>query len=458
VAPEILARPTYLALVRLFDVFQPAESCSVESMEACGEYGSHELEAINAFLDQVTETSVMRRAFRHVSESLPLVLKRPWKEVLFRLWFQRRGQGPCVFEHVFLGNLSEDMSGQPIAGGFHNWLKFYLEEVRGTAHYLGYIYNCPADGLNNSRFVSGKFVWEFAGLRLVKSQGGFFVGTSPEWQLASGTVAYFETATPECAEKHGWVPWPGAYSNGYTKDVTHDRDRYRHVVCRGPHEASDTGEYFVADGDDLTSVYATFLGSAALDDDADTSELDRVCTSVELAARLPTWLVTDGIALREDSRLCEESVRFCVTRGCRSIREALKELRSIFDFSLEEAVAAAKADGYPAIRKLVTDTTKVAPLLVHAAAGGSLSQALPGLLKELKAQGRRGARIHQPVRLLLTGRADGARVVDIVQLLELAVLEGADGVGARLPDRITLVRELFVASVPIGVDELTFVS
>ena len=27
------------------------------------------------------------------------------------------------------GNLTEDISGQPVAGGFHSWLKFYLEEV-----------------------------------------------------------------------------------------------------------------------------------------------------------------------------------------------------------------------------------------------------------------------------------------------------------------------------------------
>ena len=27
------------------------------------------------------------------------------------------------------GNLTEDISGQPVAGGFHSWLKFYLEEA-----------------------------------------------------------------------------------------------------------------------------------------------------------------------------------------------------------------------------------------------------------------------------------------------------------------------------------------
>ena len=36
-----------------------------------------------------------------------------------------------------------------------------------------------------------------------------------------------------------------------------------------------------------------------------------------------------------------------------------------------------------------------------------------------------GPRLHQPIRLLLTGRADGCPVPDLVQLLELAQTEGA---------------------------------
>ena len=36
----------------------------------------------------------------------------------------------------------------------------------------------------------------------------------------------------------------------------------------------------------------------------------------------------------------------------------------------------------------------------------------------------RGPRLHQPIRLLLTGRADGAPISDLVQLLEMAQWEG----------------------------------
>ncbi|CAJ1399163.1 unnamed protein product [Effrenium voratum] len=439
VAPEILARPTFLTLVRIFDVFQPIEA----SESSGGPYSPEEFQAIDDFLEQVTRTAVMRRAFKHITKSLPILLTRPWKEVLFKLWFQRRDGKPCVFEHVFLGNLTEDISGQPVAGGFHCWLKFYLEEVRGTARYLGYIYNNAQAGLVNSRFVSGKFVWDYAGHKLVKDQGGFFIGTSPEWQLATGTVAYFETSTAKLARQNDWIPWTGAYDEGYTKETTLDGERYRHVLCRTGHSSADD---LVEDSGSLVTSYAIYLGPAIQKETGP----DQICSSAELAQELPRWLVEDGITLREDSTLSKECVRFCIARGCRSVQEALASVREALVFDLEDAVSAAKAEGYPRIRALVQDTLEVVPVLLHFSR--CLGASLPALLAELRAQGRRGPRLHQPIRLLLTGRADGCPVPDLVQLLELAQTEGGDDAGVRLHDRIELIREMF-ATPPVSHEE-----
>eukprot|EP00929_Paragymnodinium_shiwhaense_P095013 TRINITY_DN55959_c0_g3_i1.p1 TRINITY_DN55959_c0_g3~~TRINITY_DN55959_c0_g3_i1.p1 ORF type:complete len:845 (+),score=184.47 TRINITY_DN55959_c0_g3_i1:67-2535(+) len=456
VAAEILARPTYLALIRLFDILRPAEGCDLSypvlDLDASCYYHGYtiaEAEAIDSFLDQVMRTAVMLRAKQHVMDTLAFDMTMSWKEVLLKVWFERRGGQPCVFEHVFLGNLAEDLSGQPIAGGLHCWLKFYLEEVRGTATYLGYIYNCPQAGLSNSRFVSGKFVWNHLGQVLVKDQGGFFIGVSPEWQLASGTVSYFETITPESAQDHGWETWPGARGIGYTKDVTYDQVRYRKVVCHSG-GVVDTEQSFRAGDGCLASTYAMFLG-AAFEDNTDTSELDRLCGISELAASLPNWLVTDGFARQEDSQLSEACTRFCVERGCRTLREALQAVKDVFAFTLEDAVAASEAEGYPAIRKLVHDTRDVSPLLMEAAdrmalGGPALSEQLPLLLDGLRQQGRRGPRLHQPLRLLLTGHADGAPVADIMMLLELAEKEGGDEAAPLLTDRLALVKKLFPQS------------
>lgn len=66
-----------------------------------------------------------------------------------------------------------------VVGGLHNWIKFYLEERRGAAKYLGHRYPGrleEKEGLENPRFVSGRFTWDFEGRHLVKDVGGFFVG------------------------------------------------------------------------------------------------------------------------------------------------------------------------------------------------------------------------------------------------------------------------------------------
>jgi len=477
VAPEVLARNTNLALVRLFDVFQPSDPTRATPKAEGEGYNEREQGAIDMFLEEVVRTPVMRCAFRHVAmlvgEDLSESdLNESWKDRLMKIWFRRHAGRPCVFEHVFLGNQCQDSSGQPIAGGLHCWLKFYLEEVRGTANYLGYVYNVnPEDGLRDHRFISGKFVWDFEGCRLVKDQGGFFVGTSPEWQLACGTIAFFETANPELAQRSGWEPWPGARGVGYTKDALHDGFRYRHIVCCDIVGKGDQAELV------LCTAFANFLGAArAPEADADTQELDRVQSAMDIARKLPTWLVTEGIALVEDSQLCKACVEFCGARGCRSLSEALKEVRGAFVFQLEDAVAAANAEGFPRIRALVEDTREVAQLLLDAidagvaiaaevaiagaAAGAAsapaavqgLSSVLPGLLKELKRRGRRGPRLHQPLRLLLTGRAEGAPVTDIFALLELAQTEGGDEVGVLFHTRIALVRELFPRQEPFHSD------
>ena len=45
--------------------------------------------------------------------------------------FTQFGSSESWFGFTSQGNLTEDISGQPVAGGFHSWLKFYLEEAWG---------------------------------------------------------------------------------------------------------------------------------------------------------------------------------------------------------------------------------------------------------------------------------------------------------------------------------------
>ena len=53
-------------------------------------------------------------------------------------------------------------------GGLHNWVKFYLEERRGAARYMGPRYKGSGkhDAALNPYFVSGRFTWDLNGKHL----------------------------------------------------------------------------------------------------------------------------------------------------------------------------------------------------------------------------------------------------------------------------------------------------
>ena len=67
VAPEVLAKPTLLCLVKLFDVFQ--------HMDHQATFTQAEDDAIDEFIKIVARTAVMRRAFRYAVDVLGLDLE-----------------------------------------------------------------------------------------------------------------------------------------------------------------------------------------------------------------------------------------------------------------------------------------------------------------------------------------------------------------------------------------------
>merc|ERR1712008_66008 len=176
----------------------------------------------------------------------------------------------------------------------------------------------------------------------------------------------------------------------------------------------------------------------------DSVNRDDVLSQSDMAAHLPAVLAAEGIALKEDSDLCEECVRFCVKRGCTTIREALREVREALSFVLESAARGAAAN--TKLQKLMTDSREVAELLLESShAEVPRSADLPILFERLRDQGRSGARVHRPLRLLLTGRANGACVADILRLIELAEVEGGDECGPSLQQRLSIVKQMFIA-------------
>jgi len=167
---------------------------------------------VDAFLDAVFATEPMGLAVDHVRREVePAITDADLRDRVRRMWFEPytnrfSGEDPfCVgFEHVFVG---EDETGPAGAGtcddavgGYHSWVKYYLDQRAGRAAYLGndYSQSLADQGVADPGEASVIMTWRppvadgDAGYELLKRPGGFFVGTRPECDIALGTVALLE--------------------------------------------------------------------------------------------------------------------------------------------------------------------------------------------------------------------------------------------------------------------------
>lgn len=206
---EKLREPTFRTFFALLDNYEPRVGKR--------ETSSAEEEAeIEAFLDAAFASAPMRRALQYLRDDLQMVddwdeARRDVRAMWFDFYTNHFGGHPdpfvSGFEHVFVGEATFDPDAPNIVGdigGYHNWLKFYWDEQAGRVNYLGYNYGSPAvgdAGSANPQIATIRMTWEIherdngrtTRYRVAKRpRGGFFVGLSPECELALGTVACYE--------------------------------------------------------------------------------------------------------------------------------------------------------------------------------------------------------------------------------------------------------------------------
>lgn len=113
-----------------------------------------------------------------------------FKKLLNRIWFdlyyRERGGRPdsSGFEHVFVGEIRDEK-----VSGFHNWIRFYMEERKGNVDYKGYIKprsrnNARTNGDDN--ILTLQFTWN----GYEKFVGTNFIGVSPEFEMALYTMCF----------------------------------------------------------------------------------------------------------------------------------------------------------------------------------------------------------------------------------------------------------------------------
>ena len=177
------------------------------------EYSEQELAEIERFLEIALRSTSMEIAYAYVRDKLQLQSTRAAFDTrVHDIWFaiytnyyRGRSTKYCSgFEHVFVGEGKYDTRGGPgqtkgEVTGYHFWSKFYLDEKYGRVNYMGYKYDLGGAGPENPTVATLQMVWNYIDAQgnftaeLFKPKGGFFIGISPEAQLAMATVAYFES-------------------------------------------------------------------------------------------------------------------------------------------------------------------------------------------------------------------------------------------------------------------------
>jgi len=225
------------------------------------EYSQEEMSEIDEFIETIRPTRVWQTTVNYIEHELNYNISGNLHETIFNVWCklytnwynQNRIDNCSGFEHVFVGE--GKLESKFVIDGYHNWIKFLLDEKTGRVNYLGYNYgiNNGVDyditGPTNPNVVTLQMVWDLLDLNgnkvatLFKPKGGFFVGTSPECDLAMGTIAYFESKS-------------GLFTNN-RKEVDLLDFKYDLVLYRNTNQDNTLGDF-------LRSFYPEFKGEATI--------------------------------------------------------------------------------------------------------------------------------------------------------------------------------------------------
>jgi poly(U)-specific endoribonuclease len=163
---------------------------------------------VDAFLDAIWETEPMRLARTHIRTELhPEMTEEELRDKVRDMWFEpytnrfSQVEPFCVgFEHVFVGEAGQPGNCKDSVGGYHSWVKYYLDQKAGKTSYLGHDYRDEVadEGVAENSVATVVMTWKpdvdegGPGVELLKRPGGFFVGTRPECEIALGTIGLFE--------------------------------------------------------------------------------------------------------------------------------------------------------------------------------------------------------------------------------------------------------------------------
>lgn len=282
-------RTTYVSFINLLDNY------AIRSVDP--EFTSEEEAAEQQkFLSLIIQTKPMQIAREYINQEFGENLSPgQFLQKLYRLWFELytnyyKGKSTYYcsgFEHIFVGegkfNLQAGNKRENLGkiSGYHSWVKFYLDEKNQRVNYLGYKYDLKGeDGSANPNVVTLQQVQNVTNMRgeviaqLFKQKGGFFVGPSPECEMAIATVAYYESVYGKIQDR---------------RRVTINRATYDLVIFRNINPNGTRGEF-------IRSFFPVFLGLEELDG-REKPQIDEPETTPPVVSPIEVNLKNDGVVV-----------------------------------------------------------------------------------------------------------------------------------------------------------------
>lgn len=185
------SKPTVAAFLALLDNYNMAigssETVTVTEQAEMDQFYSH-----------IRSTAIFTKLFDYLLCRGKVSSETDFRSKFYDMWFNlyNRKQSSVTqdssgLEHM-IGEIKPRNKG---VCGFHNWIRFYLEEKAGNLNYYGYVKR------EQPYAVAASFSWN--GQR--KPLSSFFIGTSPEFDLAVYTVCAMEHIDGVCKVQLGGV-------------------------------------------------------------------------------------------------------------------------------------------------------------------------------------------------------------------------------------------------------------
>ncbi|XP_037703398.1 poly(U)-specific endoribonuclease [Choloepus didactylus] len=190
---KLFSKPTYAAFINLLNNYQ--------RVTGHGEhFSAQQLAEQDTFLREIMKTAVMKELYGFLHHQNRYSSEQEFISDLKNMWFGLYSRGgeegdSSGFEHVFSGEIKKGK-----VTGFHNWIRFYLQEKEGLVDYYSHIYDGPWDSYPD--VLAMQFNWD----GYYKEVGSAFIGSSPEFEFALYSLCFIARPGKVCQLSLGGYP------------------------------------------------------------------------------------------------------------------------------------------------------------------------------------------------------------------------------------------------------------